>query len=114
MIPYSIIDIKKEDLKKINKIILSGWLAHGKASLNFEKKFTDFTGSEYSTTVSSCTAGLDLSCLALNIGRGDEVIVPALTHAATAHAVEYTNAKVIFADINYSTGNICIRDLKDI
>ena len=44
---------------------------------------------------SSCTAGLHLSCMALGIKKGDEVIVPAQTHAATAHSVEYTGAKAV-------------------
>ena len=56
--------------------------------------------------MSSCTAGLHLSCIALDIKKGDEVIVPAQTHAATAHSVEYTGAKAVFADIDIETGNI--------
>ena len=52
---------------------------------------------------------LHLSCLALGIAKGDEVIVPAQTHAATAHSVEYTGAKAIFADIDFETGNISIK-----
>ncbi|MDB9776535.1 DegT/DnrJ/EryC1/StrS family aminotransferase [Alphaproteobacteria bacterium] len=111
-IPYSIVDLNKKDLKKMNDIILSGWLAHGQASVDFESKFQEFTESSFATTVSSCTAGLHLSCLALDISSGDEVIVPAQTHTATAHAVEYTKAKAVFADINYNTGNIDISSIK--
>lgn len=110
-IPYSSIDLKKEDYKKIETIIKSGWLAHGKASVNFEKTFSEFTQSKFAITLSSCTAGLHLSCLALGITKGDEVIVPAQTHAATAHSVEYTGAKAIFADIDFETGNICINEI---
>ena len=43
----------------------------------------------------NCTAGLHLSCLAAGFSNNDEVIVPAQTHVATAHAVEYTGAKPI-------------------
>ena len=110
-IPYSSIDLKKEDYKKIEKIIKSGWLAHGKASVGFEKTFREFTQSQFAITLSSCTAGLHLSCLALGIAKGDEVIVPAQTHAATAHSVEYTGAKAIFADIDFETGNISINEI---
>ena len=110
-IPYSSIDLKKEDYKKIEKIIKSGWIAHGKASVNFEKTFSKFTQSQFAITLSSCTAGLHLSCLALGIAKGDEVIVPAQTHAATAHSVEYTGAKAIFADIDFETGNISINEI---
>ena len=65
---------------------------------DFEIKIKDFTKSKYALAVSSCTAGLHLSCLASNFKKGDEVIVPAMTHTATAHAVEYTGAKAIFSD----------------
>ena len=103
-----------KDLKIVNNIIKSGWLTHGKYTNAFEKEFKNFTNSKFSVTVSSCTAGLHLSCLALNIKKGDEVIVPAMTHTATSHAVEYTGAKAIFADIEFPDGNIDIKDLKKI
>ena len=72
----------------------------------FEKRFQKYTGSKYAVTVSSCTAALHLSCLALGLKKGDEVIVPAMSHTATSHAVEYTGAKAVFVDIDLITGNI--------
>ena len=89
-----------------------GWLAHGYYSSKFEEEFKKFTKSKYAITLSSCTAGLHLSCMALGIKKGDEVIVPAQTHAATAHSVEYTGAKAVFADIDYSNGNISLNDIE--
>ena len=105
-INFSKKNILKKDLSKINKVLLSGWLAHGKYTEDFQKEFLQFTKSKYSSIVSSCTAGLHLSCLALDIKKGDEVIVPAMTHVATAHSVEFTGAKAVFCDIDYKTGNI--------
>ena len=46
------------------------------------------------------------------IKKGDEVIVPAMTHTATAHAIEYTGARAVFCDIDYKTGNICTSSFK--
>ena len=77
--------------------------------LIFLKKIKDFTKSKYAIAVSSCTAGLHLSCLASNFKKGDEVIVPAQTHTATAHAVEYTGAKVVFSDVDFPSGNITLK-----
>ena len=57
-------------------------------------------------STASCTAGLHLAYLHLDIGPGDEVLVPAQTHVATAHAVEYTGAKPVFVDIDPKTYNI--------
>ena len=106
IIKFSKPDILKTDLIKINKTISSGWLTHGKNTLEFESKFSRFTKSKYAVTVSSCTSGLHLSYLALGIGPGDEVILPSMSHTATSHAIEYVGAKPVFADIDYDTGNI--------
>ena len=105
-IKFSISNISNQDNKVIQKILKSGWLTHGKYTRLFEKEFCKFTKAKYAVSVSSCTAGLHLSCIAAGFKKGDEVIVPAQTHTATAHAVEYTGAKVIFVDVESLTGNI--------
>ena len=73
-----------------------------------EDLFCQYTGAKFATTVSNCTAGLHLSCLAAGFSYNDEVIVPAQTHVATAHAIEYTGAKPIFVDVNSVSGNLQI------
>ncbi|NQU35409.1 MAG: DegT/DnrJ/EryC1/StrS family aminotransferase [Bacteroidetes bacterium] len=111
-IPFSAPDITQAEIEAVNEVIQSGWLAHGKFSKRLEELFCEFTGAKYATTVSNCTAGLHLSCLAAGFGPGDEVIVPAQTHTATAHAVEYTGAKAVFADVCTLTGNILIEEIE--
>ena len=111
-IKFSKPNISQKDLSLVKKIIKSGWLTHGKFTDLFEKKFKDFTNSNYAITVSSCTAALHLSCLASGFKKGDEVIVPSQSHTATAHAVEYTGAKVIFSEIENRTGNITLNYIK--
>tara|TARA_Y100000389_G_C17469590_1_gene529101 strand:+ start:2096 stop:3205 length:1110 start_codon:yes stop_codon:yes gene_type:complete len=106
LIKFSKINIEKKDLVTVKKIISSGWLTHGKYTNLFENELKKFTSAKYSVTVSSCTAALHLSCLALDFKKGDEVIVPAQTHTATAHAVEYTGAKAVLVDVDSITGNI--------
>tara|TARA_B100000886_G_scaffold335796_1_gene293439 strand:- start:162 stop:1277 length:1116 start_codon:yes stop_codon:yes gene_type:complete len=110
-ISFSKKNILDKDLKIVNRILKSGWLTHGKYTHQFEKNFLGYTGSKYAVTVSSCTAGLHLICLAIGLKKGDEVLVPNLTHTATAHAATYTGAKVRFVDINLYDGNINIKDL---
>ena len=105
-IPFSNPDINENDIKLVSKVIESGWLIHGKYSKLLEDLFCEYTGAKHATTVSNCTAGLHLSCLAAGFSTNDEVIVPAQTHVATAHAVEYTGAKPIFVDVDKITGNI--------
>lgn len=105
-IPFGkpLVDFK--EINSVKKVLKSGIYAHGPISNLFEKKFCSFTGAKFSSTVSSCTAGMHLFYFALGIGRGDEVIVPAQTHTATAHAVELSGAKPVFVDCEIDTGNI--------
>ena len=109
-IQFSGPDITKKDIELVVSTIDGGWLTHGVHTRAFEKQFCDFTDAPFATTVSSCTAGLHLSCLALGLGPGNEVIVPAQTHVATAHSVEYTGATAVFADVDPLSGNICHKD----
>ena len=78
-----------------------------------KKKFCKFTHAKFSTTVSSCTAGMHLFYFSMGIGKGDEVIVPAQTHTATAHAVELTGARPIFVDCDPKTGNIDLNKIEN-
>ena len=114
-IKFSIPNIFNEDLNLVKKVIKSGWLTHGKYTSLFEDEFKKFTNAKYCTTVSSCTAGLHLSCIVTAFKKGDEVIVPSMTHVATAHAVEHTGAKAVIADIDFKTGNLdSIRTIADV
>ena len=112
MIKFSITNINKKLITDVTSVIRSGWLTHGKFTDKFESEIKKLTGAKYCTLVSSCTAALHISCLALNLKKNDEVIVPAMTHTATSHAVEYTGGKAVFADIDYSSGNISISSIK--
>ncbi len=105
-ISFSKHNFTKKTYKNVIDVLKSGWLTHGKFTKLFEEEFKKFTQSKFAITVSSCTAGLHLSCLAAGFKKGDEVIVTAMSHTATSHAVEYTGASVKFIDIEKLTGNI--------
>ena len=111
-IKFSKVNIVDSDLKKVNEVLKSGWLTHGKYTKLFEKEFKKFTNTKFTTTVSSCTAGLHLIFLALGIGKGDTVLVPAMSHVASAHAASYTGAKIKFTDVDVETGNITFDEIK--
>lgn len=111
-IKFSKLNISNKDISSVSKIFKSGWLTHGKYTKLFESEIKKITKAKYATTVSSCTAGLHLSCIAAGFGSGDEVIVPSQTHTATAHAVEYTGAKAILTDTEHLTGNITLKEIK--
>ncbi len=104
--------IGDEEKQAVLKVLDGDILVHGPISKEFEAGFSKFTGAPHSISVSSCTAGLHLSYFYKKIGAGDEVIVPAQTHNATAHAVELTGAKPVFVDAEPNTGNIDIDQIE--
>ena len=82
-------------------------LTHGPQAHAFEQEFAAFMGDgAHCLTVSSGMAALHLAYWQLGIGAGDEVLVPAQTHVATVHAVEYVGATPVFVDCDRQTGNI--------
>jgi perosamine synthetase len=87
-------------------------LVHGPRAKGFEDDFAAWTGAPHAVSVASCTAGMHLIYFALGYGPGDEVIVPAQTHTATAHAVALTGATPVFVDAEPFTGNIDIDKLE--
>ena len=78
---------------------------------DLENKFAKYIGVKYALATSSCTGALHIALTALGISKNDEVIVPDVSWIATARAVTYTNAKPVFADIEYNTWNINISSL---
>jgi dTDP-4-amino-4,6-dideoxygalactose transaminase len=85
------------------KVLGSKWATMGPQAEAFEAEFAAKAGVPHALTVSSCTAALHLAVLALGIGPGDEVIVPALTFVASANAVRYAGATPVFADVRSRT-----------
>ena len=97
----------------VNKAIQTSWISSVGRNVNlFEKKFKKISGKKYNSTCSSGFAALHLALCALNIKKGDEVIVPSLSFIATANAVYHTGAKVIFADVNENDWNMNIENCK--
>jgi dTDP-4-amino-4,6-dideoxygalactose transaminase len=87
-------------------------LVHGPKAEAFERAFGGWTGAPHAVSVASCTAAMHLVYFSWQLGPGDEVIVPAQTHTATAHAVELVGARPVFVDAERVTGNIDIAALE--
>ena len=103
--------ITEAEIQAVTETLKSGWLGSGPKTKEFEDAFAQYVGTKHAIAVNSCTAALHLALASLNIGEGDEVIVPTLSFISTAHCVEMVGAKVIFADVDPKT--LCI-DPKDI
>lgn len=112
VVPFGYPIIEDEEKKAVLAVLSGPILVHGPKAKEFEVAFTGFTRGGYATSISSCTAGLHLAYFYKEIASGDEVIVPAQTHTATVHAVEYVGAKPIFIDAEKETGNIDINQIE--
>jgi perosamine synthetase len=96
-----------ESKANVIEALETGWISSaGGFITEFEKKFADFIGVRHGIAVCNGTAALHVALTALGIGRGDEVIVPAFTMAATWMSVLYTGATPIFVDCDEETFNI--------
>jgi dTDP-4-amino-4,6-dideoxygalactose transaminase len=98
-VPLTEIRITEEDLQAVAETLRSGWLTMGPRTQAFEAAVREWTGAPHAVAVSSGTAALHLACAALGLGPGDEVIVPAFTFLATAHAPRYVGAAPVLADV---------------
>jgi perosamine synthetase len=103
LIPYGHQCIDEDDIQAVVKVLKSDWITTGPAIEAFEKSVAEFVGAEYGTAVSSGTAALHTAVYASGIKPGDEVIVPAMTFAATANAVVFQGATPVFCDIDART-----------
>ena len=84
----------------------SGWLTSGPFVRRFEAEFARYVGARHAVAVNSCTAALHLALEAVGVRRGDLVVVPALTFAATAEVVRYFDAIPVMVDSQPDT--LCI------
>ena len=112
-IPFARPHIGETEKNAASEVLDGHVLVHGHRTHDFEDKFAGWCGTEKSVAVSSCTAGLHLAYFYLGLGQGDEVIIPAMTHVATAHAVELMGAKPVFVDAEPATGNIDLSQVEE-
>src|SRR5215217_2008272 len=98
-VPLADVIVTDGDLAAVTETYRSGWLSMGPRTEEFEARFASYTGARHAFAVTNGTAALHLACLAAGIGPGDEVICPSMTFVASANAIRYCGAKVVFADI---------------
>ena len=97
--------LDEAERRAIDEVLRSGWLTKGPKVVEFERRVGDFLGVEHAVAVSSGTTALHLALLALGIGPGDGVIVPAFTFPASANVVLHCGAEPVLIDIDVRTFN---------
>ena len=98
--------IEEGEATAVADCIRSGWIGLGERVGRFEQEFAHYKQAPYAAAVSSCSAGLHLVLEALNIGPGDEVMVPTLTFCSTVHAILHTGATPVLVDSDRTSMNI--------
>jgi dTDP-4-amino-4,6-dideoxygalactose transaminase len=99
-------DVGEAELAAVAEVVGSGQLTMGPKVAEFEDAIARAVGTAHAAVVSSGTAALHLALLALEIGPGDEVIVPAYTFPATANVVELCGARAVLVDVDADTFNV--------
>ena len=102
-LPYGRQEICDADIKAVAEALTSGWLTTGPKVGEFEKAFAAHCGAREAVAVNSGTAALHCAMRAIGVHTGDEVIVPALTFAASANAAIYEGGTPVFADVEPDT-----------
>ena len=98
--------IGEEEIEAAVRVLRSGMVVQGPEVAAFEEEFAELVGGRHCVAVNSGTSALLLALHALEIGAGDEVIVPSFTFAATANAVSLVGATPVFADVDPDTFNL--------
>jgi len=102
-LPYGRQWVDEDDIQAIIGVLRSDWLTTGPMVEEFEKAFGETVHAKEAIAVSSGTAALHAAMYAIGIGPGDEVIVPAMTFAATANCVIFQGGTPLFADVDPDT-----------
>jgi UDP-4-amino-4-deoxy-L-arabinose-oxoglutarate aminotransferase len=102
-LPFSRPSLGEEELAAVKAVFESGWITTGPKNAELEEAFCQLTGNQHAIAVSSATAGMHVTLLALNIQPGDEVITPSLTWVSTINIITLLGATPVMIDIDRDT-----------
>lgn len=112
-VPFFNPSITDAEIKEVVQCLESGWLTTGPRTSQFEKEFCKAVNAKFSIALNSCTAALHLAVESLGLRKGEAVLVPAMTFAATAEVVLYKQATPVFVDCHSDTLNIDLVDAEE-
>ena len=104
--------LTEEEARAPYESIKSGWVTQGPKVAEFEKAVASYVGAKHGVATTSCTTGLHLALATIGVGPGDEVIVPSFTFIASANAILYTGATVVFCEVDPRTFNADPADIE--
>ena len=105
--------INGNEKKYVNECLESTWISSkGKFLNKFELEFSKYLGVKYSSSVSNGTVAIHLALKALDLGQGDEIIVPSFTYIASVNAIDYVGANPVFVDSREDTWNLDVNEVE--
>ena len=105
-------DIGPQEISNVLECVTSGWISsQGRFIPEFEKTFSEYLGGGHAVAVANGTVALQLGLTALDIGPGDEVIVPNFTFGASINAIIHSGAKPVLVDVDLETWTIDLNEL---
>lgn len=113
-LPYGRQTIEADDIAAVAESMAGDYLTTGPKVGEFEKAFCKLVNAKHCIVVGNGTHALHLACIAAGLSKGDYAIVPAITFLATANAVRYCGADVLFADVDPQTGLMRPEDALDV
>lgn len=102
-LPFSRPEIGEAELMAVNDVLQSGWITTGPKNHQLEQAFCQLTGNKHAIAVSSATAGMHVTLMALGIKAGDEVITPSLTWVSTLNMIALLGAEPVMIDVDRDT-----------
>jgi hypothetical protein len=105
-LPFAKPTIDEETIAGVADVLRSGWITSGPKVQEFEKVLSEYLGGRTVRTFTCATGALEVALQACGIGHGDEVIVPAMTFAASANVVLRVGARPVFVDVELATRNL--------
>ncbi|MEF9974162.1 MAG: DegT/DnrJ/EryC1/StrS family aminotransferase [Clostridia bacterium] len=105
-IQFSPPDISDQEIDEVVAAMRSGWITTGPRTKEFERKISEYCGTNKTVCLNSATAALEMSLRILGVGPGDEVITSAYTYTASASVIEHVGAKIVLVDVEPGTYHI--------
>ncbi|WP_292911381.1 UDP-4-amino-4,6-dideoxy-N-acetyl-beta-L-altrosamine transaminase [Niveispirillum sp.] len=112
-LPYGRQWIDEADIAAVEQVLRGDWLTQGPSIGWFERSFAEKVGARHAIACANATAALHLCMQALDLTPDDAVVVPSVTFLATANAVRYVGAQVVFADVDPDTGLMRRQDAEE-
>ena len=102
-LPFTRPQVTEDDIACVSNVLRSGWITNGPANSNFESAVAQLSNSKGAVALASATAAMHILLESMNIGPGDEVVIPSMTWVSMANMVELVGATPVFAEIDRET-----------